>query len=52
MTLNGRAGVREADGHSFAFPSGAAHAGTNALTVVSPQPAVLRTGEIALPPQD
>ena len=52
VTLNGRAGVREADGHSFAFPSGAAHAGTNVLTVASPQPVVLRTGEIAVSPQD
>ena len=52
VTLNGRAGVREADGHSFAFPSGAAHAGTNVLTIAAPQPATLRACEIALPPQN
>ena len=52
VALNGHAGAREPDGASFAFPPGAAHAGTNALTVASPQAAVLRACEIALPPQD
>ncbi len=52
VALNGHAGAREPDGLSFAFPSGAALAGANALTVASPQAAVLRACEIALPPQD
>ncbi len=39
--------VGEPGGHAFAFPAGAAHAGTNVLTITSPQTAILRAAEVA-----